>query len=335
MENVLRLQSDGTDARAASHGGTVTRVDGPDGWCEFIEYMLYPGVLLQFNDVHIQTINESSEAGELLELNYCADGLYECEFKRGGYARVAGGIFAACGMDRAKSLSRFPTGFYKGVSVVIDAKRAQKYMDAAHPELMIDISDLPGRMCPAGTCFVARAEGALRQLFDQIMNPPECVRGAYYRVKLLELLMLLTMWQPGGAVGGTYLARDRVEQLRLVRDHLTMELDREITLEELSRTHGMCETQLKRDFKRVYGISPAAYRRAYRMEQAARILRDTDKSVTEVAMQVGYLNPSKFSHAFRAEMGVPPAEYRKSGDCLERQARNETVWSGQNAPGAL
>ena len=97
-----------------------------------------------------------------------------------------------------------------------------------------------------------------------------------------------------------------MEQLRLVRDHLTMELDREITLEELSRTHGMCETQLKRDFKRVYGISPAAYRRAYRMEQAARILRDTDKSVTEVAMQVGYLNPSKFSHAFRAEMGVPP-----------------------------
>ena len=120
-----------------------------------------------------------------------------------------------------------------------------------------------------------------------------------------------------------------------MRDHLTMELDREITLEELSRTHGMCETQLKRDFKRVYGISPAAYRRAYRMEQAARILRDTDKSVTEVAMQVGYLNPSKFSHAFRAEIGVPPAEYRKRSDCLERQARNETVWSGQNAPGAL
>ena len=28
MENVLRLQSDGIDARAASHGGTVTRVDG-------------------------------------------------------------------------------------------------------------------------------------------------------------------------------------------------------------------------------------------------------------------------------------------------------------------
>ncbi len=132
--------------------------------------------------------------------------------------------------------------------------------------------------------------------------------------------------------GGTV---TRVDGTDLARDHLTMELDREITLEELSRTHGMCETQLKRDFKRVYGISPAAYRRAYRMEQAARILRDTDKSVTEVAMQVGYLNPSKFSHAFRAEMGVPPAEYRKSGDCLERQARNETVWSGQNAPGAL
>ena len=37
MENVLRLQSDGIDARAASHGGTVTRVDGPDGWCEFTE----------------------------------------------------------------------------------------------------------------------------------------------------------------------------------------------------------------------------------------------------------------------------------------------------------
>jgi AraC-like DNA-binding protein len=43
------------------------------------------------------------------------------------------------------------------------------------------------------------------------------------------------------------------------------------------------------------------------MEEAARLLRDRRHSVTEIAMRVGYANPSKFAAAFRKHFGVPPS----------------------------
>ena len=292
--------------------GTVKRLEESQGYCEFTEYELYPGVKMQLNDVHMRSVHEECSDERLLEINYCAEGCYECEFKSNGYSRVTEGCFAACGMGRAKALSRFPTCRYRGVSVVLDAERAQRHMDAAYPELMIDISDLPERMCPGGTCFTAHADGALKQLFDALMDPPDCARDGYYRVKMLELMTILSAWHPGESDGDRYLRRGARERMTLVRDQLSRQLDMEMTMDELSRAHGMSEGQLKRTFMRVYGISPAAYRRSCRMEYAAKLLRETDETITDIAMQVGYLNPGKFAGAFRAEMGMPPALYRKS-----------------------
>lgn len=47
------------------------------------------------------------------------------------------------------------------------------------------------------------------------------------------------------------------------------------------------------------------------MELAARLLTETQLSITEIALHMGYQNGSKFSAAFCDEMGVLPGEYRK------------------------
>lgn len=47
------------------------------------------------------------------------------------------------------------------------------------------------------------------------------------------------------------------------------------------------------------------------MEQAARLLRETDRSVAEIAQAVGYDSQSKFTAAFKAFFGALPREYRK------------------------
>jgi AraC-like DNA-binding protein len=48
-----------------------------------------------------------------------------------------------------------------------------------------------------------------------------------------------------------------------------------------------------------------------RMEEARRLLRETKTSVIDVALEVGYTDPSHFARLFRRETGLPPSEYRR------------------------
>ncbi len=58
------------------------------------------------------------------------------------------------------------------------------------------------------------------------------------------------------------------------------------------------------------GESPAAYLTRWRMDLAAKRLRDGDESLHGVAHAVGYTSVYAFSRAFRRARGVPPGRYR-------------------------
>jgi len=47
------------------------------------------------------------------------------------------------------------------------------------------------------------------------------------------------------------------------------------------------------------------------MDEARRLLRETKRSVVEVALEVGYANPSHFARFFRRETGLSPSDYRQ------------------------
>jgi AraC family transcriptional regulator len=53
------------------------------------------------------------------------------------------------------------------------------------------------------------------------------------------------------------------------------------------------------------------------MEKARRLLRETDKSVIEIGLDVGYTSPSHFAQLFRREVGISPSEYRSFSSELE------------------
>ena len=48
-----------------------------------------------------------------------------------------------------------------------------------------------------------------------------------------------------------------------------------------------------------------------RMDEAKRLLRETKRSVVEIALDVGYSNPSHFTQLFRREAGLSPSDYRQ------------------------
>lgn len=96
-----------------------------------------------------------------------------------------------------------------------------------------------------------------------------------------------------------------------VHKYLSENLDKRITIEELSRLFHINPTTLKESFKSLYGTSIAAHIKEHRIEKAEELLITTELSVGEIARTVGYASQSKFSAAFSEEFGFSPLEYRK------------------------
>ena len=63
-------------------------------------------------------------------------------------------------------------------------------------------------------------------------------------------------------------------------------------------------------FKSALGLSPSRYQITLRMDEACRRLRETKKSVVDIALEVGHANPSHFAQLFRPETASPPSVYR-------------------------
>jgi AraC-like DNA-binding protein len=93
---------------------------------------------------------------------------------------------------------------------------------------------------------------------------------------------------------------------------MTKHFDEKITIDLLSEKYNIAPTTLKKCFREVYGNSIYVYLKAYRIDRAAELLRDSNMEIGTIACIVGYYNASKFAGSFKSVMGINPGEYRNS-----------------------
>ena len=84
-----------------------------------------------------------------------------------------------------------------------------------------------------------------------------------------------------------------------------------LNLDRLAALAGLSKFHFHRLFEGATGVSPARYQINLRINPARQLLRETKKSVVDVALDVGYTNPSHFAQLFRKETGLTPSEYRR------------------------
>ena len=109
----------------------------------------------------------------------------------------------------------------------------------------------------------------------------------------------------------TDLQASQEEIIRRVHAYLVEHLAQRITIDELARVFLMNTTTLKREFKRVYGMSIAAHMKQHRMEQAAILLKGGQTDIASVARAVGYESQSRFTAAFKEAYACLPTEFRQ------------------------
>jgi YesN/AraC family two-component response regulator len=83
-----------------------------------------------------------------------------------------------------------------------------------------------------------------------------------------------------------------------------------IAREEIAHYVSVSEGYLSRSFNQETGLSLIHYLTRYRIQQAKQLLSTGDKTVAEIALEVGFSDSNYFSRVFRQEVGVSPLAYR-------------------------
>ena len=94
-------------------------------------------------------------------------------------------------------------------------------------------------------------------------------------------------------------------------ERLRSDSDADVSLAALASEAGLSRFHFCRAFKESTGLSPHAWLRQYRLEQAMNMLRDTDASVVSVAAALGYSSQTAFAAAFRKLTGETPSDWRR------------------------
>ena len=83
-----------------------------------------------------------------------------------------------------------------------------------------------------------------------------------------------------------------------------------LTPAELARIAQLPAARFSRIVKRIFGITPMQLISKTRLAAASRLLRDTDRSIAEIAHECGFYDHSAFTRAFRAVTSVTPTQFR-------------------------
>lgn len=101
-------------------------------------------------------------------------------------------------------------------------------------------------------------------------------------------------------------------KLRRVIEAMSECLADDFSLTHLAEIADLSEYHFSRMFKRATGLSPSQYFIRLRMARARHLLLETDRSIIDIGMEVGYSSPSHFSQVFRREVGATPRAYRQA-----------------------
>lgn len=140
----------------------------------------------------------------------------------------------------------------------------------------------------------------------------------------------------GAPVTQQYL-RDLVH-LRRARDRMDRDYAQPLDVATMARAALMSTAHFSRQFRAAYGETPYGYLMTRRIERAKLMLRNRDRSVTDVCMAVGCTSLGSFSASFTRLVGETPSAYRARdhGDlvaipgCIVRELDRPTRESSRN-----
>jgi AraC-like DNA-binding protein len=103
---------------------------------------------------------------------------------------------------------------------------------------------------------------------------------------------------------------ERNRRMLRARDAMDRDFARPLDVAAVAAVAHVSPAHFSRQFHATFGETPHAYLRRRRVERAMELLRETDRSVTEICFDVGFASLGTFSRTFREIVGESPSQYR-------------------------
>ncbi len=285
--------------------------------CIVQQINLFPGAILIFQDIHTEHLDFQGTdfhfPTDMISIQHCKEGRFEGEYRNGECFYLGAGDLSVNLPICQPDCNSFPLSHYHGLNLIIEPKIAQNFIENIEQSigaLYIDFQKLYDRLLAGNHLIIYR-----ENILDDILSKLYCMRTKEYeghiKMKVLELLYHLCSLDVSSPIKPLYFNRSQVRIVKLIHTYLTQHPERHDTLEALSKQFDIPLSSMKICFKAVYGLSIGAYLREYRLQLAAELLKETTCNIGDIAFQIGYESPSKFTEAFRKKFSCTPSEYRK------------------------
>lgn len=275
------------------------------------DYALFPGVDLIFMDFHcIDTFEEPGGIKNILELRHYREGRVEFEFTDQRVFHLQQDEFCINAMVNMPIHYSFPHEHCYGVSLIIDQDTILRETLHLLQRFGVDLPSLNLDLDLERQWYICKTPSAMIHVFDELYEAKGVAPVEYFRIKVLELLYHASQLRKEDRIAATYYSKEHIEIVKRVRKNMVSDLSNKISLDTLLQNEPVSTVTFQAVFKNMYGKSPYAYLKHYKMNYAAVRLRESDEAINQIALSLGYNNASKFSRAFQDIFGVLPKDYR-------------------------
>lgn len=166
-----------------------------------------------------------------------------------------------------------------------------------------------------------RATAAMLMLALQLTQTSYLPEPRQFHVALAEQLLreMSRLLGSNNSDAGIFSLKE-ADALYAAKQFILSNLQKNFSLDELTRHCGINREQLRTGFRSMYAMSPYAFLRKERMELASQLLQHTNKNIKQIARSCGYRQLSNFSTAFRRHTGMSPALFRKKSGNQDKSA---------------
>lgn len=148
-------------------------------------------------------------------------------------------------------------------------------------------------------------------LIDQIARYHRNEKNDYYTTLLnLSVLQLMVALKHHKEKSEDMSGRIENKKITGIMQYLQKHYNEPIQLEELAKEWNISSRYVRKYFAEEIGMSCTDYLTVMRMNRAKELLWESSKSVTDVAMEIGYGTPQYFCKVFKKEVGISPTAYR-------------------------
>lgn len=130
------------------------------------------------------------------------------------------------------------------------------------------------------------------------------------RNALSELVLLLTHYQPVDQKEPSERELRDAQRIRVMLQYIQSHYTDEIDMAQVAGSAKISISECLRCFHKTIGVTPIQYVKQFRIQKAAELLLSTEKRISSIGAECGFLDISYFAKVFRELKGCTPGEYR-------------------------